>query len=424
MPTASMVTADPAATTPTFFGEPQAVTSDVFLHPVFINTYALRTPTGLLLVDPGFGHASASVHEAVRTWTDAPLHTAVYTHGHADHAFGLRAFLAAGERPAIVAQENCPARFRRYQATHGLNAHINMRQFSLPAPVFPQHFDWPTLLVRDHLTQRFDDLEVRYTAGRGETDDALWIWVPDRRYLFTGDFVIWQAPNCGNPQKVQRYPEEWADALEAMAGLGAEWLFPGHGPVIQGRDAVGRVLTETARYLRVLIVQVRARLNAGEPAEEIIHAVEPDPELATRPYLRATYDHPKFIVRNLLRLWGGWWNGNAADLLPSPPVAQAREIASLAGGVTSLVERGRTLLAGGDVVLATHVAEWAVRAAPESRSAQELKRDVYARRLKEAESLMARGIFRAAMNDAERTLGIEPTPPSERGMSLARGWSG
>jgi glyoxylase-like metal-dependent hydrolase (beta-lactamase superfamily II) len=388
------------------------------MYPAFVNTYALKTPAGLLLVDPGFGHASDSVRDAVRAWSDAPLHTAVYTHGHVDHAFGLRAFLAAGERPQIVAQENCLARFHRYELTHGWNARINQRQFSLPEPIFPRHFDWPTLTFRDALAQRFGDLEVHYRAAKGETDDACWAWVPARGYLFTGDLIIWQAPNCGNPQKVQRYPTEWADALDEMAGRGAEWLFPGHGLAVQGREAVRLVLTETSRYLRIIIDQVLERMNAGQTAEEIFHAVEPDAELATRPYLAPNYDHPKFIVRNLLRLWGGWWNGNAADLLPATWAQQAGEIAALAGGVDRLVARGRTLLAAGESKLAAHCAEWATRAAPADRAAQELKRDVYQRRLMEESSLMAQGIYRAAMNDARAALGEGP----ERVQRLAMGW--
>jgi glyoxylase-like metal-dependent hydrolase (beta-lactamase superfamily II) len=372
------------------------------MRAAFVNTYALRTPGGLLVVDPGFTHTARETHKAIRAWSDAPLSTAVYTHGHADHAFGLRAFLEAGERPQIVAQENCLARFRRYQLTHGWNAAINQRQFSLPEPMFPRHFDWPTLTFRDSLTQRLGDLEVHYRAAKGETDDACWVWVPDRGYLFTGDLVIWQAPNCGNPQKVQRYPLEWAEALEKMAALDAEWLFPGHGLVVCGRAAVKQLLTDTARYLRVIIDQVLERMNAGQTPEEIFHAVEPDPELSKRAYLRATYDHPKFIVRNLLRLWGGWWSGNAADLLPATHEAQAEEITRLAGGTAALVKRGRELLAAGDSVMATHVAEWALRGAPQNREAQALKHDVYERRLAEAEALMAQGIFRAAMNDAKK----------------------
>jgi len=312
----SMVTRDPLHTKPVFYGPPAEVAPDVFMYPMFVNSYALRTPGGLALVDPGFADASDGLRNAVRAWSDAPLAVAVYTHGHADHAFGLRAFLAAGERPDIVAQENCAARFRRYEALHGLNARINQRQFGLPKPMFPRHFDWPTTYVREHLANPLGDVTLELHAARGETDDALWLWVPERRYLFTGDLVIWQAPNCGNPQKMQRYAEDWAEALEAMAAMGAEWLFPGHGLVVQGEAAVRQVLSDAAQYLRVLVNAVRERLNAGERPEDIVHAVRPDPELSTRPYLAATYDHPAFIVRNLLRLWAGWWNGNAAELLP------------------------------------------------------------------------------------------------------------
>ena len=400
-----MVTSDPLHARLALGAPPSEVAPDVLMHASFVNTYALRTPVGLLLIDPGLEQNADSVHQAVRAWSDAPVHTAVYTHGHADHAFGLRPFIDAGDHPHIIAQENCPERFRRYRLTHGWNAHINQRQFSLPEPIFPRRFDWPTMTFRDALVERMGDLEIQYRAAKGETDDACWVWIPERRYLFTGDLIIWQAPNCGNPQKVQRYPVEWAAALETMAALDAEWLFPGHGLVIHGRDAVRTVLIETARYLRVIIDQVLARMNAGEAPEDIVHAVEPDPELSTRPYLQANYDHPKFIVRNLLRLWGGWWNGNAADLLPATWHDQAAEIAGLAGGVEALVRRGRALLEQDDAVLASHLAEWATRAAPENRDAQALKRDVYERRLFQARSLMAQGIFRAAMNDARQALG-------------------
>jgi glyoxylase-like metal-dependent hydrolase (beta-lactamase superfamily II) len=409
-----MVTTTPerAEVPPPLSVPPHEVAPDLLMHRSFVNTYALRTGDGLLLVDPGLLRNARSVHAAVRAWSPAPLHSAVYTHGHVDHAFGLGAFLEAGERPQVVAQERCVQRFHRYRLTHGLNNHINRRQFGNPAITFPEQFVWPTLTFRESLVQRLGGQEVQYHAAKGETDDHCFVWVPERGYLFTGDLIVWVAPNCGNPQKVQRYPLEWAEALERMAALEAEWLFPGHGYVVRGREAVWAVLTDTARYLRVIVEQVLARMNAGETPEAIFHAVEPDPVLATRPYLRARYDHPKFIVRNLLRLWGGWWDGNAAHLLPATWEAQAREIAALAGGTAAVVARGRRLLEAGDVNLATHLAEWATRAEPKDAEAQRLKRDVYARRLEEAEAVMAQGIFRAAMNDARGALGEAPLPPA------------
>lgn len=412
-----LVTTDPRNAHSTLFGTPEEVAPDVLMHAAFVNTYAVKTPVGLILIDPGTVQGAASVHEAVRTWTDLALHTVVYTHGHADHAFGLRPFREAGEAPQIVAHANCPKRFERYQLTHGWNANINQRQFGLPKPTFPTHFDWPTLTFDEYLTQRFGDLEVWYTAAKGETDDACYVWIPERRHLFTGDLVIWNAPNCGNPQKVQRYAVEWADALEEMAGLGAEWLFPGHGIAVSGAEAVRTLLTDTARYLRHIIAQVLERMNRGEAPEDIVHAVEPDPDLAALPYLAALYDHPKFIVRNLLRLWGGWWNGNAADLMPATFAAQAQEIAALAGGIAKILRRGRQRLAEGDLTVASHLAEWATRAAPEDRQAQELKRDVYEARKVAERCLMAQGIYRAARNDALAALGENPLP-STHGMSL------
>ena len=401
-----IVTRDPRSAAAIFSAPSEEVAPDVLMHAQFSNTYALKTSVGLLLIDPRLYRLSASVHRTVRAWSDAPLQTAVYTHGHIDHACGLRAFLEAGDHPHIIAQENCTKRFQRYQLTHGLNTSINQRQFGREV-FFPREFDWPTLTFRDSLTQRMGQLDVHYTAAKGETDDHCYVWIPERGYLFTGDLIIWRAPNCGNPQKVQRYPLEWADALEKMAGLGAEWMFPGHGLVVEGRDAVRLVLTDTAAHLRCIIDQVLARLNAGEPPEDIVQAVRSDAALASLPYLEEVYDHPQFIVRNLLRLWGGWWNGNAADLLPATFAAQSKEIADLAGGTAAIVARARALLAQRKFELASHLAEWASRAAPDDREAQMLKRDVYEQRLAAEPNLMAQGVFRGAMNDAKEALGEE-----------------
>jgi glyoxylase-like metal-dependent hydrolase (beta-lactamase superfamily II) len=101
MATHTMVTTDPARAKLEFFGEPAEVAPDVFMHGAFVNTYALRSQGGLALVDPGFTHTSGTIQEVVRAWSDAPLRVAVYTHGHADHAFGLR-HLEEGARIAGI----------------------------------------------------------------------------------------------------------------------------------------------------------------------------------------------------------------------------------------------------------------------------------------------------------------------------------
>jgi alkyl sulfatase BDS1-like metallo-beta-lactamase superfamily hydrolase len=409
-----IVTEDPASAEPRPHPGGRQLLPDVFLFSGFANTYAVPTDAGLFMVDPGPRNRAQPTFESVRAWNGTALHTAVYTHGHADHAFGLGPWLAAGERPLIVAQENCPRRFERYHLTNGLNGFINGRQFGNPNAGFPDRFDWPNILVRDSMAQTVGGTEVRYRAHKGETDDALYAWLPRQRYLFAGDLVIWTAPNCGNPQKVQRYPVEWALALEEMAGLGAEWLFPGHGLVVHGEKAISEMLQNTAAWLRSIIDQVLERLNTGMTPEQVFHEVEPDPRLSKLPYLRVVYDHPKFIVRNLLRYWGGWWNGNAADLLPATWEDQAREVAALAGGVEAIVSRGRALLERGDLALACHLAEWAARGGAGNQAALEFKRDAYRARLAVSHQTMTQGVFRAAMNEAIEALGGEPEYPRPR----------
>ena len=91
--------------------------------------------------------------------------------------------------------------------------------------------------------------------------------------------------------------------------------------------------------------------------------------------------------------------------------AGGREIVALAGAIDALVVRGRDLLDGGNAQMACHVAEWATRSNPEHQAAQELTRYAYKVRLDAARETMTQGIYRAAMNDANQALGVEPEAP-------------
>jgi len=382
----------------------EPIDSDLLLFAGASNNYALKTEEGLVIVDPGHEALGERFLSAVRDWSDLPIHTVIYTHGHADHVTAMRTLLDRGERPVIVGHEHVVARFARYRETHAFNQTVNRRQTAVPDLTFPSSFVDPTVRVSDSLTLVVGGVEIRLLGARGETDDYTCVWIPDRRLLFVGDLATWKIPNSGNPAKVQRYPLDWLAALDQLSALGAETLCPGHDLVLRGGGLVRTLLTDHARYLRHLVSDVKERLNAGASPDEILHAVVPPEDLRSVPYLRDVYNHPQFIVRDLLRTWGGWWNGVDSGLLPAPRVKQSTEIASLAGGVQALVARGRTRLNEGDVMLACHLADWAVDAAPEHRGALELKRDVFRERQRMERSGMARGFFQSAIDSAERKL--------------------
>ena len=374
----------------------------VFLH-ALANVSVLRTGAGLVLVDTSNYRAREKTFAAVRAIDPAPLHAAIYTHGHADHACGLPPFLAEARdtgrpRPTIVGHRAVAARFDRYKATADWNAQINARQFSIP-PSWPREYDYPDTVYDDALRFAAGDVTLELTHGRGETDDHTWVWWPAPRVLFTGDLFIWVSPNAGNPQKVQRYAAEWAAALHAMAARGPEILVPGHGVPIFGAARVWQALVETAEWLEHLVTETVARMNAGAALDQILAEVRPPSHLSDRPYLHPVYDDPEYVVRNIWRLYGGWWDGVPSHLQPAPHASLAREVAALAGGVEALVARATQLAAQGDLRLAGHLIDWAA-AASDDRAVHAARAELYERRAKQANALMTRGIFSATAKEA------------------------
>ncbi len=370
----------------------------------FANVAVFSTDGGLVLVDTGSPFTARRVHDLVRSWSGEPLRLAVYSHGHIDHVFGVPAFeeeAAAKGWPAphVVAHSGVPARFERYVLTAGYNSMVNRRQFGAAGLSWPTEYRFPdeTYDASHEMTVGGERFELHH--ARGETDDHTWTWIPSRRVLCTGDLFIWAAPNAGNPQKVQRYPREWAAALREMAGLGAEILLPGHGFPVIGAERIAQALGDTASLLESLVRQTLALMNEGARLDDVLHAVRAPQDLLTKPYLRPVYDDPEFIVRNIWRLYGGWWDGNPATLKPAPERELAGEIATLAGGANVLAVRARELAAGGRLRLAAHLAEIAALAAPDDPDAGAARAEVYRRRAEEEPSTMAKGIFRAAAEE-------------------------
>jgi len=383
----------------------QEVAPRVAFVEAFANVVAIDTDEGLVLVDAAGPLHAQSVHEAIRGWSDRQLHTAVFTHGHVDHIYAVGIFEAEpGVRPArVIAHEALPDRFRRYERTTGYNAVINQRQFQLPHPIFPGGYRYPDEIYRDRLELSVGGVELTLRHDRGETDDGTWVWLADRKVLCTGDLFIWASPNCGNPQKVQRYPAEWAAALRSMAALGPELLLPGHGLPIAGRDRIATVLAETAELLESLVDQTLELMNAGARLDEIVHAVTAPPHLLDRPWLQPVYDETEFVVHNLWRLYGGWYDGDPSHLKPAPANELATELAVLAGGAAALASHAEILSDRGEHRLAGHLAELAVQADPDDPGLHRVRALVFSRRADLERSTMAKGVFRWAAAESHST---------------------
>ncbi len=427
------------------------ITGDVVFLPAFANVTAIRTQDGLVLVDTGSAFAAQAIHAELRRWTSERLNTAVYSHGHIDHVFGVGAWEAeAADKgwpaPIVIAHEALPLRFDRYRMTAGYNGIINQRQFGIRGLRWPTEYRYPDRTYAGELAVEIGGAAFALRHEKGETDDHTVTWVPDQRVLCCGDLFIWASPNSGNPQKVQRYPLEWAQALRRMVALRPEYLLPGHGLPVVGADRVASALTDTAELLESLVGQTLAVMNGGGRLDEAIHTVAVPRQLADRPYLQPVYDEPEFIVRAIWRLYGGWWDGNPATLKPASERSLAAEIAALAGGAAVLAARAVDLaesalagntpaaaagpgaagptgpesaearsagpgdgadlrvaeLPGGsdELRLAGHLAELAWLTAPEDATVRQARHRVFSIRADHATSTMSTGVYRWAANES------------------------
>jgi alkyl sulfatase BDS1-like metallo-beta-lactamase superfamily hydrolase len=370
------------------------------------NVSATRTSEGLVVFDSGGAQTARKIHDTLRAWDRGPIHTIILTHGHVDHVMGLQLFdqeATALNHPPIrvIGQRNMLGRFKRYAATAGFNANINARQFGLPAFRWPTEFRTPDVTYDEELSITIGGRTFVLYHGKGETDDHTWTWIADRKVIVSGDFVIWAAPNCGNPQKVQRYCKPWADAFRGMVAKNADALIPGHGPAVFGADRVKQLLGDGAKLLDAIHDQTVALMNRGTTLDDVIAAVEMPNDLLSRPYFQPTYDDPEFLVRNVWRLYGGWWDGDPAHLKPAPISALATELASLAGGAGKLAERARVLAEQGELRLAGHLIEFAVKAEPGNAELHKIRIAVNQKRAAADRTTMGRGVFNSAVRESQ-----------------------
>ena len=219
----------------------------------------------------------------------------------------------------------------------------------------------------------------------GETNDQLFVWMPERKALASADYYQGFLPNAGNGKRMQRNIEEWVFALREMAALEPQYLLPAHGEAISDPAVIAENLTVLADALEHIFDHTIDGLNAGLRKDQISSSVELPEHLANHPTLNVQYVTPSDISKMVMKRYSGWWDDVPGNWTPAPREAQGSEIIELAGGVSNLVARARELIET-DVAMACHLADWAFVAAPDDPEVQQLVIDAYLARIEDPSS--------------------------------------
>ena len=149
-------------------------------------------------------------------------------------------------------------------------------------------------------------------------------------------------------------------------------------------------------------VQVDGVLHAAfvrsPHAHAIIKSIDADTNFFHR-YLQPLYGCTAFAVRDLLRRYMGWYDGNPSMLFPSTRASVAREVVALAGGVDAILRRVDELAAGdsAEQPRALHLVDFVIQDGREKvAEARRRKSDLLESRASGERSFVASNVLKSA----------------------------
>ncbi|MEQ1439367.1 alkyl sulfatase dimerization domain-containing protein [Fontimonas sp. SYSU GA230001] len=413
------------------------------------NSILLEGDDGVIVVDTMESAESArAVLTEFRKLTDKPVKAIIYTHSHPDHIGGAGVFAQGAGEVAVYAQRRLRANMEKTSIE--LQAAITRRALRMygtqlsPEGVVNLGVG-PFIDIRDgsttdtlQPTREFDDTLEDTVAGirfqlvhaPGETDDQLFVWLPERRILLPGDNIYKAFPNLYTIRGTSyRDPRTWADSIDRMRAFKPAVLVPSHTRPLVGEPAIAATLTDYRDAIRYVHDQTLRMINLGRTPDEIAATLKLPAHLAASPWLQAFYGTPAWSARSIYAGNLGWYDGNPSMLKPLPPDETARRMVELAGGVEALAERIDAAERAGEHQWALQLSDYLLRVQPDHAGGKQA-RIAALRALGEAEAnpnarhwyLMSAGELAGEFTLPGRI--VTPTPAMLARMPVARFFDG
>lgn len=349
------------------------------------NSILLEGTDGVIVVDTMETAESArEVLAEFRKLTDKPVKAIVYTHSHPDHVGGARVFANGDDAIPVYAHRDV---IRNMEKTSiELQTAITKRSLRMYGPQLPKEEMvnvgiGPELGLHQNSTvnslrptRQFDDRLEDTVAGirfqlvhaPGETEDQIFVWLPDRRILLPGDNVYKAFPNLYTIRGTSyRDPRLWADSLDAMRALRPTVLVPSHTRPIIGEQLIYDTLTDYRDGIRYLYDQTLRYINQGLTPDEIAARIRLPAHLEQSPFLQEFYGKPSWSAKSVFFGNLGWFDGNPSTLQPLTPKDEAERMAKLAGGVDALAKQVTDAEDAGDHQWALTLSDHVLRLQPD-----------------------------------------------------------
>ncbi len=359
----------------------KAITDFVFMAEDITNAYLITTADGDVLINSGFVTNGERNREWFAPHRCGPLRAIVFTQHHADHFGGLDAFREAETQ--VIVHRNFAANLadtQRLQPFFGPRTYkLWASMIKLDAPLPPLPVVAPDVEVdKGHAFEvggrRF---EVIWTPD-GETTDALCVWLPHEKIVFTSNQFgpVW----CSMPNLMTvrgdkpRLVRDYLASLERVRDLDAEILITGHGEPIIGAARIRADLDRMHAAVSWLRDYTLAGMNAGKSVHELMRDVVVPEDIRIGQF----HGKPAWNVRAIWEEYAGWFHYDATTSLYGVPRSSIdADLADLAGGAAAIAARAAGKLAEGKPLEALHLVDIALGTQSDCRQALKVKRDAH-----------------------------------------------
>ena len=323
------------------------------------NSIMVEGDKGNIIID-----ASDSVFEAEKIYSlfsqknSNPIKAIIYTHNHGDHTFGTAFYVNnQDEKPQIIAHEDTDYYVQRIMGI--LNPIITERSNrmfgtllseddlinvgigpSLSVAKSPTGYIKPNVTFKDYLELNIAGIKIELFHAPGETNDQLFVWLPEHKALLPGDNVYKTFPNLYTIRgTTHRDVVGWVNSIDHMKNFDAEYLFPSHTKPIIGKENIEEILTIYRDAIQYIHDQTIRLMNEGLYPDQIAELIKLPEHIANSPYLYEFYGTVRWSVKSIFNGYLGWFSGNPSELDPLSRKERAIRMSKLAGGDKALLEQ-------------------------------------------------------------------------------------
>ena len=376
------------------------------------NAVAVLGETSVILIDAldSTGYGEEMKADLARL-TDKPVKTIIYTHGHPDHRGGAGVFRDTVEEVIAFAPKKPVLKYYdrlkdvlnqrgAYQFGYGLTDEetisqgIGIREGWAVGKGSLDFIAPTTIYHEDEVERVIDGIKLKMVSAAGETDDQIFVWLEEDQVICTGDNYYGCWPNLYAIRGTQyRDIAAWADTLGVILSYDAKALLPGHTRPVMGREQIQDQIGTFRDAIEYVLLETLDCMNKGMTISETAEQVKLPEKYLDKEYLGEFYGTVEWSVKSIYCGYVGWFDGNAAGLMPVSDSKYQTVIRELIGD-EKLKEKIKAYMNEGQFQIALQLLELAD--GKESSEYRELKKEALLKRAGQMTSANARHYFIAS----------------------------